>query len=100
MKRTDAMTGEGRDLDARALDALYNSAKSILNTIEKSGLGTVLFSSVNDAEGTFKAASHISYILTQLEKKVLFVILVLRHVDGLGIYFVTDGDITLIETVY
>src|SRR5699024_11880538 len=97
MKRTDAMTGEGRDLDARALDALYNSAKSILNTSEKKGLGTVLFSSVNDAEGTFKAASHISYILTQLEKKVLLVNLDLGHVDGLGTYFETDGAKTLVE---
>src|SRR5699024_6182764 len=99
MKRTDAITKEARDLDARVLDVLYNSAKSILNTSEEKGLGTVLFSSVNDAEGTFKAASHISYILTQLERKVLLVNLDLGHTDGLGTYFETDGAKTLVETV-
>ena len=99
MKRTDAITKEARDLDATVLDVLYNSAKSILNTSEEKGLGTVLFSSVNDAEGTFKAASHISYILTQLERKVLLVNLDLGHTDGLGTYFETDGSKTLVETV-
>src|SRR5699024_3654283 len=98
-QRTRDITEGARDMDPQALDALYNSAKSILNTTEKEVLGTVLFSSVNDAEGTFKAASHISYIITQLERKVLLVILDLEHFDELNTYFETDGVKTLIDTV-
>ncbi|WP_411843705.1 AAA family ATPase [Salinicoccus sp. HZC-1] len=99
MRRTGKAVEEVHDLEPQILDALYNSAKSILNVSEKRELGTVLFTSVNDDEGTITAASHISYILTQLEKKVLLVNLDLNKPDGLNYYFETSRDRKLIETI-
>ncbi len=99
MRRTGNITEEVHDLNPQTLDALYNPAKSILNSSEKKDMGAVLFSSVNDAEGTFNAACHISYIFTQLEKKVLVLNLDLYNYTGLNRYFETSGDKTLIETI-
>ncbi|AKG73416.1 tyrosine-protein kinase family protein [Salinicoccus halodurans] len=99
MRRTDGTVKEVQDLEPQILDALYNSAKSILNVSEQKELGAVLFTSVNDGEGTMTAASHISYILTQLEKKVLLINLDLNNPQGLNNYFEVSGDQKLIEII-
>lgn len=100
MRRTDNTVTEVQDLNPQILDALYNPAKSILNVSEQKDLGTVLFTSVNDAYGTMTAATHISYILTQLKKKVLLINLDLNNPDGLNHYFEISGDRKLIETIH
>ena len=79
MRRAGNTVQDAKDLEPQILDSLYNSAKSIINVSEQKGLGTVLFTSVNDGKGTRTAASHIGYILTQLEKKVLLVNLDLNN---------------------
>lgn len=99
MRRTDKTAIEIQDLDSQILDALYDSAKSVLNVSEQKNLGTVLFTSVNDAIGTMTASVHISYILTQLRKKVLLVNLDLKNPSALELYFDISGGSKLIETI-
>lgn len=99
MRRTDKTAIETQDLDSQILDALYDSAKSVLNVSEQKNLGTVLFTSVNDAIGTMTASVHISYILTQLRKKVLLVNLDLKNPSALEHYFDISEGSKLIETI-
>ena len=99
MRRAVNTVLEAQDLEPQILDSLYNSAKTIINVAAQKDLGTVLFTSVNDKKGTKTVASHISYILTQLEKKVLLINLDLNNPDGLNAYFNISNDGKLIETV-
>ena len=99
MRRTESHIKEAEDLDAQVLDSLYNSAKSILNTCEKNELSAVLFTSINDAEGTLTAAAHIGYILTQLKKKVLVINMDLNNPGEPGKYFERNHDETLNDVV-
>lgn len=96
MKRAQNDQGR-RKIDDSVLNRLYEPAMVIKNGIEEKGYNSVLFSSVDERTATVEAAVHISYLLTQLNKKVLVVNLDYRNLNLLKDYLEPNKNPSLIS---
>lgn len=85
------------EISENTLSHLYETAIVIKNGVEEGNHKSVLFSSIDNRKATIESAVHISFLLTQLKKKVLLVNLDHHNTDCINEYLQTEEKPKLIS---
>lgn len=76
----------GKDvLDEEIITKLHETAQSLVRSLKRNKIQTLLFSSINDGEGVASAVLHIAYIISRMKQKVLLI-----NLDPLSLEYFKD----------